>query len=52
MEKEDQLFDYLLHSRSVEMEKVRGSRQNFILVASFLDRIPNLAGLARTCEVC
>ncbi|KAI7987820.1 putative methyltransferase TARBP1 [Camellia lanceoleosa] len=51
MEKEDQLFDELLHSRSVAMEKIRGNRQQFILVASLLDRIPNLAGLARTCEV-
>ncbi|KAI7980638.1 putative methyltransferase TARBP1 [Camellia lanceoleosa] len=50
MEKEDQLFDELLHSRSVAMEKIR-NRQQFILVASLLDRIPNLAGLARTCEV-
>ncbi|KAF9602118.1 hypothetical protein IFM89_025163 [Coptis chinensis] len=30
---------------------MRASRQDFILVASLLDRIPNLAGLARTCEV-
>ncbi|CAL5436699.1 unnamed protein product [Camellia sinensis] len=51
MEKEDQLFDELLHSRSVAMGKIRGNRQQFILVASLLDRIPNLAGLARTCEV-
>ncbi|KAK3023240.1 hypothetical protein RJ639_043352 [Escallonia herrerae] len=51
MEKEDQLLDQLLHSRSVAMEKLRAGRQDFILVASLLDRIPNLAGLARTCEV-
>ncbi|KAH7852548.1 hypothetical protein Vadar_026182 [Vaccinium darrowii] len=51
MEKEDQLLDDLLRSRSSVMEKIRGNRQHFILVASLLDRIPNLAGLARTCEV-
>ncbi|KAL6985887.1 tRNA (guanosine(18)-2'-O)-methyltransferase [Sarracenia purpurea var. burkii] len=51
MEKEDQLLDELLHSRILAMEKITGNRQHFILVASLLDRIPNLAGLARTCEV-
>ncbi|KAG5523748.1 hypothetical protein RHGRI_030659 [Rhododendron griersonianum] len=51
MEKEDQLLDDSLHSRSLAVEKIRGNRQHFILVASLLDRIPNLAGLARTCEV-
>ncbi|CAK9173317.1 unnamed protein product [Ilex paraguariensis] len=51
MEKEDLLLDQLLHSRSVSMEELRASRQQVILVASLLDRIPNLAGLARTCEV-
>lgn len=52
MEKDDQLLDQLLQSRSLAMERVKASRQTFILVASLLDRIPNLAGLARTCEVC
>ena len=52
MEREDQLLDELLHSKSIEMEKMRGNRQHLILVASLIDRIPNLAGLARTCEVC
>ncbi|KAI8530131.1 hypothetical protein RHMOL_Rhmol11G0031900 [Rhododendron molle] len=51
MEKEDRLLDDLLHSRSLAVEKIRGNRQHLILVASLLDRIPNLAGLARTCEV-
>ncbi|KAA8525977.1 hypothetical protein F0562_007922 [Nyssa sinensis] len=51
MQKEDQLLDQLLHSRSLATAKIRAGRQNFILVASLLDRIPNLAGLARTCEV-
>ncbi|KAF3448239.1 hypothetical protein FNV43_RR08952 [Rhamnella rubrinervis] len=51
IENEGQLLDQMLQSRSLAMEKVRASRQQFILVASLLDRIPNLAGLARTCEV-
>ncbi|KAG7955622.1 hypothetical protein I3843_11G082000 [Carya illinoinensis] len=51
MEKDDLLLDQLLQSRSLAMERIRASRQPFILVASLLDRIPNLAGLARTCEV-
>lgn len=51
MEKEDELLDQSLQSRRLTMEKIRASRQQFILVASLLDRIPNLAGLARTCEV-
>lgn len=33
------------------MNKLRAGRQQIILVASLIDRIPNLAGLARTCEV-
>lgn len=51
IEKEDQLLEQLLSSRSAELQKLREGRQPFILVASFIDRIPNLAGLARTCEV-
>ncbi|KAL5551309.1 hypothetical protein UlMin_001485 [Ulmus minor] len=51
IEKEDELLDQLLRSRSLAMESVRSSRQHLILVASLIDRIPNLAGLARTCEV-
>lgn len=52
MENEDHLLYQFLRSRAVSMEKLKGNCQNFILVASLLDRIPNLAGLARTCEVC
>lgn len=52
MEKEDKLLAQVLQSRSQAMERERASRQQLILVASLLDRIPNLAGLARTCEVC
>ncbi|KAH6767928.1 tRNA/rRNA methyltransferase family protein [Perilla frutescens var. frutescens] len=51
MENEDQLLDQLLHSRGVIVEKLKASRQQIILQASLIDRIPNLAGLARTCEV-
>lgn len=52
IENEGQLLDQILQSRSLAIKKVRASRQQFILIASLLDRIPNLAGLARTCEVC
>ncbi|KAI4327194.1 hypothetical protein L6164_019684 [Bauhinia variegata] len=51
MEEDDLLLDQLLHSRRVSLEQLKANRQNLILVASLLDRIPNLAGLARTCEV-
>ncbi|KAL9246886.1 hypothetical protein vseg_020367 [Gypsophila vaccaria] len=51
MEKEDQLLEQILHSRIISLEKMKANRQQIILVASLLDRIPNLAGLARTCEV-
>lgn len=51
IEKEDELFDQVLQARSLAMETIRASRQQFVLVASLIDRIPNLAGLARTCEV-
>ncbi|KAK6146391.1 hypothetical protein DH2020_020260 [Rehmannia glutinosa] len=51
MEKEDQLLDQLLHSRGMVVEMLKESRQQIILLASLVDRIPNLAGLARTCEV-
>ncbi|KAK4400459.1 putative methyltransferase TARBP1 [Sesamum angolense] len=51
MAREDQLLDQLLHSRGVIVEKLKARRQQIILLASLIDRIPNLAGLARTCEV-
>ncbi|XP_057773845.1 uncharacterized protein LOC130993110 isoform X2 [Salvia miltiorrhiza] len=51
MENEDNLLDQLLNNRGVIDEKLKGSRQQIILQASLIDRIPNLAGLARTCEV-
>lgn len=52
MTNEDQLLDKLLHSREVIVQKLKGNRQQIIMVASLIDRIPNLAGLVRTCEVC
>lgn len=52
IEKEDQLLERVLHLKTVAFEKSNASQQDIILVASLIDRIPNLAGLARTCEVC
>lgn len=50
-EMEDQLIGSAVQTRKDAMEKIREGQQQIIIVASFLDRIPNLAGLARTCEV-
>ncbi|KAL8152196.1 hypothetical protein V2J09_009956 [Rumex salicifolius] len=51
LEKEDRLLVQMMQSRFTSMERLNTSRQELILVASLIDRIPNLAGLARTCEV-
>ncbi|XP_057858897.1 uncharacterized protein LOC131067769 isoform X3 [Cryptomeria japonica] len=51
IEVEDQHLLSTIELRIKEMEKMTGERQDLILVASLLGRIPNLAGLARTCEV-
>lgn len=51
IEVEDQLLMSAIESRIKEMDKMTGGRQDLIVVASLLGRIPNLAGLARTCEV-
>ncbi|CAH9086609.1 unnamed protein product [Cuscuta europaea] len=51
MEKEGLLLDQALHLRTAAFEKLKKSRQDIIVVASLIDRIPNLAGLTRTCEV-
>ncbi|XP_064989872.1 uncharacterized protein LOC135627659 isoform X1 [Musa acuminata AAA Group] len=51
LEKEDQLFGSVLQARNRALDTIRQKQQQFILVASLIDRIPNLAGLARTCEV-
>lgn len=52
MEKEDQLLRPVIQSRNQAVQRIKESQQQFIFVASLLDRIPNIAGLARTCEVC
>lgn len=51
IERDDLLLDQLLQSKRSSLDQQKASRQNCILVASLLDRIPNLAGLARSCEV-
>ncbi|KAL8088926.1 hypothetical protein AgCh_038625 [Apium graveolens] len=51
MENEEQLLNQVLQSRNLAAEKSKAGRQQIIIVASLLDRIPNLAGLMRTCEV-
>lgn len=51
LEKEDQLFGSVLQARNRALDTIRQKQQQFILVASLIDRVPNLAGLARTCEV-
>jgi tRNA guanosine-2'-O-methyltransferase len=38
-------------SRLKELGHMQGGRQELIVVASLIDHIPNLAGLAHTCEV-
>jgi hypothetical protein len=38
-------------SRLKELGHMQGGGQELIVVASLIDCIPNLAGLARTCEV-
>ncbi|KAK1407772.1 hypothetical protein QVD17_39399 [Tagetes erecta] len=50
-ENEDGLLDQSLRARNISVGKLKAGRQQIILVASLLDRVPNLAGLARTCEV-
>lgn len=51
MEEDDQVFNLALEARLHAAETIRHSRQELIVVASLVDRIPNLAGLTRTCEV-
>ncbi|KAG6543303.1 hypothetical protein Mapa_015217 [Marchantia paleacea] len=40
-----------IESRAKELIRMRGGRQDLIVVASLVGSVPNLAGLARTCEV-
>ncbi|EPS74159.1 hypothetical protein M569_00600, partial [Genlisea aurea] len=49
IENEDGLLDVLLRREDVASEK-SSQRQQVVVVASLIDRIPNLAGLARSCE--
>ena len=51
IEVKDQLLMSTIESRIKEMDKMIGGRQDLIVVASLLGHVPNLAGLARTCEV-
>ena len=51
IEVEDQLLMSTIESRIKEMDKMIGGRQDLIFGASLLGRVPNLVGLARTCEV-
>ncbi|XP_062217146.1 uncharacterized protein LOC133917161 isoform X2 [Phragmites australis] len=51
MEEDDQLFNLALEARKHAVETIKQSQQELIVVASLVDRIPNLAGLTRTCEV-
>ncbi|KAH8973918.1 hypothetical protein BDL97_01G073400 [Sphagnum fallax] len=48
---EEELLLASKESRLKELGHMQGGRQELIVVASLIDRIPNLAGLARTCEV-
>ena len=51
IEEDDQLFNLALEARLHAVETIKQSQQELIVVASLVDRIPNLAGLTRTCEV-
>ncbi|KAL5219440.1 hypothetical protein ABZP36_020124 [Zizania latifolia] len=51
LEGDDELLDLALESRNHAVEAIKQSQQQLIVVASLLDRIPNIAGLTRTCEI-
>ncbi|KAE8818497.1 methyltransferase tarbp1 [Hordeum vulgare] len=51
MEEDDDTFNLAVESRKEAVETVRQSRQDLIVVASLVERVPNLAGLTRTCEI-
>ncbi|EEC74324.1 hypothetical protein OsI_09608 [Oryza sativa Indica Group] len=51
LEGDDQQLDLALESRNHAVETIKQSQQQLIVVASLVDRIPNLAGLTRTCEI-
>ncbi|GJP36161.1 hypothetical protein CLOM_g20680 [Closterium sp. NIES-68] len=48
---EEALLRGHVEGREGLLQAATGSRQDIIVVASLIGRIPNLAGLARTCEV-
>ncbi|KAL2636392.1 hypothetical protein R1flu_007871 [Riccia fluitans] len=48
---ESELLLESIESRAKELIRMRGGRQDLIVVASLVGSVPNLAGLARTCEV-
>ncbi|KAJ7549851.1 hypothetical protein O6H91_07G072000 [Diphasiastrum complanatum] len=48
---EDDFLLRTVEARMKDLMKAQSKRQKLIVVASLLERIPNLAGLARTCEV-
>jgi len=48
---EEELLLTSKESRLKELGHMQGGQQELIVVASLIDRIPNLAGLAHTCEV-
>jgi len=48
---EEELLFASKESRLKELGHMQGGRQELNVVASLIDRIPNLAGLAHTCEV-
>lgn len=51
IEEDDEVFNLAVESRKEAAETVRRSQQELIVVASLVERIPNLAGLTRTCEI-
>ncbi|KAL6847720.1 hypothetical protein ACP4OV_022508 [Aristida adscensionis] len=50
-EEEEVLVEAAAEGRKQAAARVRRGRQEVVVVASLVERIPNLAGLTRTCEV-
>ncbi|CAM0871313.1 unnamed protein product [Alopecurus aequalis] len=51
IEEDDSAFNVAVESRKEAAETIRRSQQELVVVASLVERIPNLAGLTRTCEI-
>lgn len=51
IDREERLLQTTIHTRVEDLVRMRGNRQELVVVATLLGRIPNLAGLVRTCEV-